>query len=133
MAKYVIDKDSIITGTGRGVQYCVCIPDHKFARPLKDHDRKYIELHRAVYDLAHGGYTDPDKYDIHHKDGNPRNNNLSNLEKIEHGKHQEEHANKEKRWEKSKFWKKSPMTKPGKARKVAQDFLNRIISDQKQS
>jgi hypothetical protein len=46
--------------------------------------------------------------DVHHKDGNPSNNSLDNLELVKHDDHQIEHAKKKK------FWKKSPMNKPGR-------------------
>jgi hypothetical protein len=70
-----------------------------------------------------GRLIDPKKEEIHHKDENPKNNTLSNLELTNKAKHQKEHAHKDKRWEESKFWKKSPRTKPGQVRKVAFAFL----------
>lgn len=124
--KFKIQKDSIVTGTGRGVQYCVTIPEHPFAKSLNDRDIKYIEVHRVVMENSLGRLIDPSKgEEVHHKDENPRNNALSNLELVNKDEHQRDHANKDKRWKKNKFWKKSPRTKPnhGKARRVAQAFL----------
>ena len=43
------------------------------------------KLHRVVWELFIGEI--PKGYHIHHKDGNPDNNNISNLELIEAGKH----------------------------------------------
>ena len=124
-----IDKDSIITGTGRGVQYCCTTPVHPQARALGDRDKKYIEVHRVVMENHIGRYIDPEKgEEVHHKDRNPRNNALSNLELKTKSEHQKEHANKDKRWEKSEFWKKSPRTKPGQIRKVVRSFLNVVSS-----
>jgi hypothetical protein len=124
--KFKIIKESIVTGTGRGVQYCETIPEHPDAKTLNDRDRKYIEVHRVVMENHLGRLINPKKEEVHHKDRNPRNNALSNLELITRAKHQREHANKDKRWEKNKFWKKSPRTKPGQSRKVAQAFLDLV-------
>ena len=46
--------------------------------------------------------------EVHHKDGDSSNNDISNLELTTHSGHQEDHANKRK------FWKKSPRNKPGR-------------------
>lgn len=43
------------------------------------------KLHRAVWELAFGKL--PEGHHVHHKDGNPANNLLSNLECIEAGEH----------------------------------------------
>lgn len=43
--------------------------------------KKYYYLHRLVYCVFHNDF-DLDGYVIDHIDGNPRNNNLSNLQKI---------------------------------------------------
>jgi len=41
--------------------------------------------HRLVWELKKGKI--PRGHDIHHKDGNKRNNNINNLEVIKHGMH----------------------------------------------
>ena len=122
--KFKIIEDSIINGTGRGVQYCSTIPEHPQARAMADRSRKYVELHRVVMENHLGRLLTEDE-EVHHKDENPKNNALSNLELISKSDHQRQHALKDKRWEKSKFWKKSPRTKPGQVRKVAEAFLKR--------
>lgn len=52
------------------------------------HTRKY--LHRHIWEKAHGEI--PDGYEIHHKDHNPLNNNLENLELLEIDEHKLHHG-----------------------------------------
>lgn len=47
-------------------------------------------LHRDIYAATHGQI--PEGYDVHHKDGNPLNNDISNLEAIPEGDHYRLHA-----------------------------------------
>lgn len=117
---------SIVTGDSIGHLYCETIPVHPDSLSLPDRKKRYIPVHRVVMENSLGYITDPRKTEIHHKDGNPKNNALSNLELITKSKHQKKHLLKDKRWEKSKFWKKSPRTKPGQTRKVAEAFLKRL-------
>lgn len=42
-------------------------------------------LHRAIWEHHYGPI--PDYHDIHHKDENPLNNDISNLECVDRGKH----------------------------------------------
>jgi len=63
---------------------------------------------------------DIEKYEVHHKDENPTNNDPSNLALKTKSSHPQGHE----------FWKKSPRTKPGKRRKahlIAQRFLDALI------
>jgi len=46
---------------------------------------KAVKEHRLIYETHYGKI--PQGYDIHHIDGNKLNNNIDNLEMIEHGKH----------------------------------------------
>ena len=48
-----------------------------------------LYVHRIVYEAFVGEI--PDGYDIHHKDGNPINNMLSNLESVQHSGHISKH------------------------------------------
>ena len=67
---------------------------HKYSheRYFSRHD---VRLHRAVWEYYNGPI--PEGYDVHHKDGNAENNDISNLEVIsttEHAKlHAEQHRN----------------------------------------
>lgn len=54
-------------------------------------------MHRYVWEFYNGPI--PKGYDIHHKDENKANNDISNLEMIRKGKHQADHA---KKWHGSK-------------------------------
>ncbi len=47
-------------------------------------------MHRAVW-VAHNGPI-PDGWHIHHKDGNPLNNDISNLEAIDGAEHARQHG-----------------------------------------
>ena len=53
--------------------------------------------HRVVYEQHHGSI--PDGYVIHHKDENPRNNDISNLEAMSRDEHQRHHASGRKQLE----------------------------------
>jgi len=118
--KFKIIPDSIVKGDAKGHLVCETIPVHPHAISLPDRKKKYVYLHRVIMDNHLGRITDPDTTDIHHKDGDPSNNSISNLELTDKGEHQEIHAPDKK------FWKKSPRTKPGqdrKAIKVIEYFL----------
>src|SRR4051812_34878129 len=47
-------------------------------------------LHRAVWQSAHGAI--PAGHEIHHKDGDPLNNDLANLECVNITEHRRQHA-----------------------------------------
>src|SRR5262252_847648 len=49
-------------------------------------------LHRAIWESAHGSI--PAGFEVHHKDGNPFNNELSNLQLWRRGSHQSAHTQK---------------------------------------
>lgn len=55
----------------------------------KNGKNKLFLIHRLVYQTFVGEI--PSGYDIHHVDGNPRNNNVSNLQAIDHRKHISNH------------------------------------------
>jgi len=98
----IIDK---VKGSGQGYWYAVTEPEHPNAMTLKDHKRKYIYLHRVVMENHLGRLIDPKTEEVHHKDENKANNNISNLELSINNEQQGDHAKK------NKFWKKSPRTK----------------------
>ena len=121
---FKINPGSKVTGTGRGVIYVTTTPVHPHGIKMKEHKVTYIPKQIVVMENHLGRMLELSKgEEVHHKDGNPKNNALSNLILKTHSEHQKEHALKEKRWEKSKFWKHSPRTKP---RKVAQLFLEKV-------
>lgn len=68
-------------------QFCLCKPGIK----------KYIGAHCLVYETFIGPI--PDGYHVHHKDHNPQNNNVDNLELLTIKEHCDRH--KEKRIEAS--------------------------------
>ena len=117
---FKIVPDSIIKGDAKGHLICETIPVHPYAISLPDRKKKYIYLHRVIVENNLGYVTDSKKFEIHHKDENPKNNALSNLELTTHEDHAKTHSKKKK------FWKKSPRNKPGReaASRVACKFLN---------
>ena len=109
-----------VKGDAKGHLVCQTNPVHPNAISLPDRKAKYVYLHRVIIDNHLGKVTDPNKVEIHHKDEDPSNNALSNLEIRSKEDHARGHA------QKKKFWKKSPRTKPGRkasALRVAQAFL----------
>jgi hypothetical protein len=113
---FVIDPDSEIKASGNGYKYVTTTPDHPHGEKGRkgDHDKKYVYLHRALKELQMGKYLDPAVWEVHHKDRNPKNNALSNLEVVKFKEHQRDHA-----LTNNKFWKKSPRTKPRKKSRKA--------------
>ena len=118
---FKIIPDSIVKGDSIGHLVCETDPVHPDAMSLPDRKKRYIYLHRVVMENSLGHLIDPDKYEVHHKDENPANNALSNLELVSKSDHAQGHSFKKK------FWKKSPRNKPGReaACRVAGQFLNR--------
>lgn len=57
------------------------IDEHQKYSRIQLNDQKHYYIHRLVYCVFHNDY-DLDGYVIDHIDGNPRNNNLENLQKI---------------------------------------------------
>lgn len=121
---FKINYDEAITARGSGHQYVTTTPPHPHGEKRGDRDKVYVYLHRAVMELHLGRYLKDDE-DVHHKDENPRNNNISNLELATHDDHAKGHAHKKK------FWKKSPRTKPNrkKAQRIAMAFISRVIQE----
>lgn len=54
------------------------------------HRRSGRYLHREVYEQARGPI--PAGHDVHHRDGDPENNNPDNLEVLPRGEHRRQHA-----------------------------------------
>ncbi len=71
-----------VYGDGRGAYYQ---RTDKRVKPNKTR-----RLHRAVYEHHHGEI--PKGFDVHHGDGNKLNNDIENLECIEHGEHKSLHV-----------------------------------------
>lgn len=121
---FKIDPGSEVKGTGRGDILVTTTPDHLHGEKRPEHAKRYIYKHIAVMELHLGRYLREDE-EVHHKDGNPANNKISNLKLTKKGIHQREHALKD-----NFFWKHSPRTKPGTKRKamallVASRYLDR--------
>lgn len=117
---FEIDKDSIVKSGENGYLYCCTIPPHPAGMKLNDRNKRYVYLHRAVMELHLGRYL-KDEEEVHHKNNDVTNNNLSNLKLTEFKKHQEDHSHK------TKFWKKSPRNKPGRESclKVCRNFIHK--------
>lgn len=122
---FKIIKDSIVTGTGNGYQYCDTEPSHPYATKLKDRNRKYIYVHRVVMENHLGRFLEDDEH-IDHKDDNPSNNALSNLKLMDKSSHPRMHMKE------NKPWLDSPRTKPGRKRKhafnVVAGYLNNVLN-----
>ncbi len=58
--------------------------------PAKSGKRRNVYQHRWVWEQAHGPI--PPRSQIHHRDGNPQNNALSNLECVTHQQHRAIHG-----------------------------------------
>lgn len=117
MPLFKIDKDSIIDTKG-GYKYCGTIPPHPHGEKRDDRNIRYVYLHRALMELKLNRYLKSEEH-VNHKDENPSNNALSNLELVSNEDHQQGHALKRK------FWKKSPRNKPG--RKAAMRVIERFL------
>lgn len=106
--KFKIDPSSIVTGDQIGHLYCTTIPIHPDGMKLKDRNKRYIPVHRVIMENHLGRFINPEKEEINHKDDNPKNNNVSNLELVSHAEHARLHSKKKK------FWKESPRNKTAK-------------------
>jgi len=62
----------------------------KYARCLNPRTRKTIAAHRAIWVYYRGII--PVSFELHHIDGNPRNNNLANLQLVKHQDHLRMHS-----------------------------------------
>jgi len=94
--------------TKGGYQYVQTDPVHPKAEHPSDRSPR-IYLHRVILENSLGRILDDSKgEEAHHKDGDPSNNDISNLELTTHSDHQKGHS------QETKFWKKSPRNKPGR-------------------
>lgn len=59
--------------------------------------RQGKQLHRAIWEDANGPI--PDGFEVHHKDGNPLNNSVDNLEALPRSRHKAESARARRYWE----------------------------------
>ena len=119
MAKlFKIDPDSECKGNARGQIYVTTTPDHPESaagKKMKDHKKTYVPLCVVVMENHLNRLLEKNE-EVHHVKENQNNNALSNLELVDHDKHQIEHALKRK------FWKKSPLTKK-QALRVVESYL----------
>lgn len=112
---------SVVKSGSNGYEYCETIPTHPHALKLPDRNKRYVYLHIVKMENSLKRLLDLNKEEVHHKNGNTSDNNLSNLELKLKGEHQRDHALSD-----NKFWKHSPRTKPGMKRK-ARAVLDRFL------
>lgn len=117
-----IDPDSIVKATKGGYLYCTTTPEHPYGEKRKDRKKKYVYLHRAKMEQHLGRYLKSNEQ-VDHKDGDKKNNNISNLVLVKRGPHQKSHVNRG-----NHFWKKSPMNKPGRNKKAFDKMVVRVIN-----
>ena len=106
-----INWDDVVKAGKSGYLYVTTTPEHPFGEKRKDRKKRYVYLHRAVMEKHLGRYLKPEEQ-VDHKDGNKKNNDISNLELKMRGEHQRDHANNG-----NTFWKSSPRTKKNWGRK----------------
>lgn len=128
MAKplWKIVPDSIVKGDSIGHLVCEVesltpkYKQHPRALKLPDRNKRYCYVHVIKMENKLGRLL-LDSEEVHHKNENPADNRLSNLELASKADHAQGHSFKKK------FWKKSPRNKPGReaACRVAGQFLSR--------
>lgn len=77
-------------GNPRPKRLCVTKTGYIHVDLQKHNVRKKLSVHRIIYSLFAGKVGS--KIDIHHIDGNRKNNSIHNLEAIEHGEHNRIHS-----------------------------------------
>ena len=76
-------------------QYVYKCKDNRMRMVIVDDDGKHTSVSYPRFLMEQFlGRSLAENEDVHHKDGNPLNNDLNNLELIEHGIHQKEHSQK---------------------------------------
>lgn len=101
MPKHVFERETVIFN---GIEFrrypnSSKSSDRNYFRPGSAHIRAGVQtLHREIWKAAYGAI--PDGYDIHHKDENPLNNNLDNLECLSKSDHAARHAESMTEWRK---------------------------------
>lgn len=71
--------------------------DRNYYRPSSNYIKRGVgHLHREIWKATYGDI--PDGYDIHHKDENPLNNSIDNLECLSKSEHAELHAQSMPEW-----------------------------------
>jgi len=88
---FEIDEGSEVKSGSLGYMYCTTTPPHPSGMKLGDRKKRYIYLHRAVLEQKLGRYLKQHEQ-AHHKDENKKNNHHSNIELINRGEHQRQHA-----------------------------------------
>ena len=88
---FVIDEGSEVKSGSLGYYYCTTTPPHPYGMKLKDRNKVYIYLHRAILELKLGRYLEQHEQ-AHHIEEDKENNTPSNIELIEKGAHQKQHA-----------------------------------------
>jgi hypothetical protein len=122
---FKIDPGSEVKGTGAGYVVVTTTPDHP-GKKMKDHKKTYVYKHNVIMENYIGRVLRPEKgEEVHHKDGNPANNALSNLELSSKEEHPRGHALSD-----NPFWKKSPLNKPKRKHKKAmvRDILAKFLA-----
>jgi hypothetical protein len=126
-----IDEGSKVKANGLGYYYCTTTPEHPYGMKLKDRDKVYIYLHRAVLEQKLGRYLEEHEQ-AHHIDEDKENNHPSNLELITKGEHQRQHAKERGLGKYDRTKMKNPngnAKKKEAARSVVAAYLKKVIKD----
>lgn len=122
-----IKDGDIVKANGLGYMYWTePPPDHPYAMPMKDRNKKYLYLHVARMENKLGRFLDPKTEQVHHKNGNKKDNSPGNLEVALLGEHQRDHANNGNSfWENSSANKKgTKKNKPKKSKKASAEGVS---------
>lgn len=117
-----INYDDQVKANNLGYIYTTTTPPHPYGEKRKDRKKRYIYLHRAVMEKELGRYLKPEEQ-VDHKDGNKKNNDISNLELKKRGPHQRDHAHAG-----NHFWEKSPRTKKNWGKKASYDMVQKVLT-----
>lgn len=118
---FKIDPGSEVKASGSGYIYVTTTPDHP-GKKMPDHKKVYVYKHIVLMENRLGRLLKDDE-EVHHKNGDDRDNSPSNLELKKKGKHQHDHAMTD-----NFFWKHSPRTKPGVKRGIKRASILRVVS-----
>ena len=123
---FKIDPGSEVVSTGNGYISVTTTPEHPGTR-APEHKKTYVYLHVVIME-NHIGRQLKENEEVHHKDEDPTNNKLSNLELRTRAGHARQHSKK------NHFWKKSPLNKPKKKKKamsqrIAAKFIASMIPE----
>ena len=125
---FTIDEGSEVKSGSLGYYYCTTTPAHPYGMKLKDRNKVYIYLHRAVLELKIGRYL-KEHEQAHHIDEDKENNHPSNLELVNRGEHQKHHAEERELGKYDRTMMKNPNgnAKKKKAKEMARSVVARFL------